>query len=172
MGGFGSTRWNGIPTRRQAESCLILTAPRSEMLDSRGGFYRWPKYGFTLRYSFSPVAGGGGWIRLQGYGYAQAIEIEETPANLGGSRRWFRCPRCDRRAFKLYEPPRSRLILCRVCHDLSYESAQASGAFYYELFKTCARQAGCTSTVMREAIRARIGGYVIAGIVGQPVPDE
>jgi hypothetical protein len=171
MGGFGSTRWDGVRTRRQAESCLALTAPRSEVLDRCGGFYRWPRYGLTLRYSFSPMAGGGGWMRLHGYGYAQTIQIEETRANLGGLRYWFRCPWCGRRAFKLYDPPRFRRFLCRVCHNLSYESAQASGATYYELFKTCARQAGCTSTLMREAIRAGIGGYVIAGLIGEPIPD-
>lgn len=174
MGGFGSTRWNFTRTRRQAESCLILTAPRSGsgVLESGGGVYRWPRYGWILRYSLSPAPGGRVWMHLHGLGVAQAMEIEATPANLGGLRRWFRCPGCDRRAFKLYKPPRTWQFLCRQCHDLSYESAQASGAFYYEIFKRDARALGCSSRVIREAIRGVSGGYVVAHLLGVPEPEK
>jgi predicted RNA-binding Zn-ribbon protein involved in translation (DUF1610 family) len=41
---------------------------------------------------------------------------------LRGSRPWFRCPNCGRRAGKLYLPVGGRHFMCRRCYDLAYES--------------------------------------------------
>jgi len=41
-----------------------------------------------------------------------------------GSRVWFGCPHCGRRCQKLYLPSGAGRYLCRVCHDLSYETRQ------------------------------------------------
>ena len=63
------------------------------------------------------------------------INLETTPCNLGGERWWFRCPLvkngspCERRCFKLYEPPGADYFGCRECYDLTYESAQTAHEF-------------------------------------------
>jgi hypothetical protein len=49
------------------------------------------------------------------------ITFEHSRGGRGGQRRWFRCPRCGRRMFKLYRPLRSPFFACRQCHDLTYQ---------------------------------------------------
>lgn len=44
-----------------------------------------------------------------------------TRPHFGGRRYWWLCPQCGRRCAYLYGGP---LFLCRVCHGLTYESAQ------------------------------------------------
>lgn len=41
-----------------------------------------------------------------------------------GQRLCLLCPRCSRRAFKLYRPVWLQAFACRVCHNLSYTSVQ------------------------------------------------
>lgn len=48
----------------------------------------------------------------------QDIALQHTPCNYGGSRPWFTCPRCDRRAAVLYLA--GALFQCRRCADVSY----------------------------------------------------
>ena len=67
------------------------------------------------------------------------INLETTPCNFGGERWWFRCPLvrgdspsgepCNRRCFKLYEPPGADYFGCRECYDLTYKSAQTAHEF-------------------------------------------
>jgi hypothetical protein len=47
-----------------------------------------------------------------------------TSCNFGGSRPWFVCPGCDRRAAILYEEEEemSGAVLCRHCLELGYQS--------------------------------------------------
>lgn len=51
------------------------------------------------------------------------LQVIRTACNYGGSRPWLVCPNCERRSGKLYvvgcEP------FCRLCHDLTYQSAQS-----------------------------------------------
>jgi hypothetical protein len=48
-----------------------------------------------------------------------------TVATRGRGRRLcLQCPRCGRRAFKLYRPMHLRAFACRTCHNLSYTSVQ------------------------------------------------
>ena len=167
---MSSTRWSGIPTRRRVESCLILQAPRTrrspQFLSDFSGVWRWPKYGYSLAYNFTRELNRA-WLTLP----AQVIKLESTSPNYGGVRWWWLCPKCDRRAARLYLPNHERLFLCRLCHDLSYESAQASRAWYYQLYKNSARslpKGYCTATVFRESIRAGIGGSLVADLIGRP----
>jgi len=65
----------------------------------------------------------------------QWIDLETTPCNFGGERWWFRCPLvkngqpCERRCFKLHEPPGANRFGCRECYDLTYESVQTAHEF-------------------------------------------
>lgn len=58
------------------------------------------------------------------------IRLQSTPTQFGGIRWWFTCPLsrngvpCDRRTAKVYLPPGGKYFGCRICHDLTYRSAQ------------------------------------------------
>ena len=49
--------------------------------------------------------------------------LTTTTPRFGGFRYWFLCPRCGRRAGKLYHVER---WACRRCHDLAYSSQRVS----------------------------------------------
>lgn len=55
-----------------------------------------------------------------GQSYRNAIDITSTPCTYGGSRPWFRCPRCYDRCAKLYL--RWGHFRCRKCNQISYQS--------------------------------------------------
>jgi len=178
MGGSGSTRWNGTPTRRQADGSFRLPAPPAWMVEARAGLWRWQKFGYFVRFDLDGPAEALLRYPTRRGAARQSVGLESTPANLGGSRWWWLCPDCDRRCGKLYLPPRSDLFACRLCHALSYESAQASRAGYYATFKSLARQCPkirpgfrigrATATDLREVIRERIGGFTVAPYAGIP----
>lgn len=48
----------------------------------------------------------------------EALQVERTRCSLGGSRPWFVCPSCRRRAVKLYL--RDSKFRCRICQGLRY----------------------------------------------------
>lgn len=50
----------------------------------------------------------------------QEASIDRTPCSLGGSRPWFRCPSCNRRAAVLFN--RGGLFRCRSCSGVVYTS--------------------------------------------------
>lgn len=186
---MSSARWNGIATRRQADGSYRIIAPPAWMIEARAGKYVWPKSGFVVRVDIrperSPVAA---LLRFNLGDGMQAARLVSTPSNLRGLRWWWLCPECDRRCLKLYFPPRAVRFACRICHDLSYESAQSSRQRYYELFKSSAqhvqprgpqreylRSVGIrpmTATYFRERLRERIGGFTVAPYEGIPEPLE
>jgi len=51
---------------------------------------------------------------------ANGIAFCYSPGGRGGLRRWFCCPTCGRRMFKVYRPSGSNVFACRQCHDLTY----------------------------------------------------
>ncbi len=53
------------------------------------------------------------------------VRWDVTTPRYGGRRYWWLCPSCGRRCAAIYGGPR---FLCRVCHNLTYETAQ-SGDF-------------------------------------------
>ena len=55
-----------------------------------------------------------------GHHIDECIRIERTDCNYGGSRPWFQCTRCYRRAAKLFL--RGSRFACRKCHRLVYAS--------------------------------------------------
>lgn len=72
--------------------------------------------GVRLAYSFKH---GDGWRDA-----SQHIAVTTTPCHLGGSRPWFSCPACGRRAGVLFL--RSGRFACRRCQHISYQSQSAS----------------------------------------------
>jgi hypothetical protein len=61
-------------------------------------------------------------MRLHIRNTQQDVYLHTTTLHFGGVRWWFRCPRCGRQSAKLYLPRHGSVFLCRVCHDLTYES--------------------------------------------------
>jgi hypothetical protein len=55
----------------------------------------------------------------------QPITISRSPCKSGGERRWFLCPRCDRRVAILYSKP---YFKCRHCLGLPYASQRQLAA--------------------------------------------
>lgn len=49
-----------------------------------------------------------------------AIDLAWTRLPSGGSRPWFRCPTCGRRAGRLYVADVSRAPSCRLCAQVKY----------------------------------------------------
>jgi hypothetical protein len=49
------------------------------------------------------------------------ISLERTPCHFGGSRVWFKCPSCGKRAYVLYLGGNGNFS-CRTCHNLAYNS--------------------------------------------------
>jgi hypothetical protein len=62
----------------------------------------------------------GGMLRM---GDGQTIRLTTTQPHFGGQRFWFVCG-CGRRSGRLYLPAGETLFRCRLCCDLTYQSAQ------------------------------------------------
>ena len=58
------------------------------------------------------------------------INIDETPCNYGGRRKWFLCPECIRRVAILCLC--GKFFLCRHCYQLPYRSQQQGRATRYQ----------------------------------------
>lgn len=163
MGGLNSGRWGGYCARQQADASFILCAPLGRLLPailaSRRLVWKWPAFG---RHALGDVYGDIGQglrVRLTGLGHGQTICIEATTPNYGGLRLWWTCPDCQRRSGKLYMPPRASRFACRLCHDLSYESAQMSRGLWPAVWQADARNLGCSTRFFRETFRAFNGAY-------------
>lgn len=138
MGGIFSGR-TAYATTPDDRDCLKIDVNEfTEILDDdRGvaGTYSWPT-GASISWATITDHGRDG-IRLQ-YSLDEAEDEDEcersypvwitrTECNFGGTRPWFRCPRCEKRLGKLYLPPDEAMFLCRHCHDFGYTSSRASG---------------------------------------------
>jgi hypothetical protein len=74
----------------------------------------------------------------------QFFEYEALKNHLGGHRWFFLCPKCAKRASKLFLPPengnRERKYLCKVCHRLKNQSAlQGQNNMYRKVTKPLKR---------------------------------
>ena len=174
MGGLGSTRWGNARVKRQADGCFMICAPRSTspLFETSRGFFFWKRYGLSIIYELKqdPFDEASRTLELKRnlFFLRQLIEMQSTRPAFGGLRWWFLCPSCYRRSGKLYAPGQYSLFKCRVCYDLSYESAQNAGAFYYRIFQLRARELKSSVHHAREEMRA--GGNTVESLTGQPVP--
>lgn len=157
MGGYGSG-W------RQTRDCTddyirldVRWLKRQGYLQpGRSGMVHWSRRGerfasvnfdssegqITLRYKTRPR--GGEWQDRH-----CPIAVEWTPCPLGGTRAWFRCPACGRRAALLYG---AETFACRYCLQLAYESQREAPNF------RALRKA--------QGIHEKLGG---SGIIDEPV---
>lgn len=91
-GGYFTWRWSNSYTGEEVGSIGIMTTADS------------------ARLSFNSV----------GTPVTQEVRITRTPCHFGGSRPWFRCPRCWRRVGVLFL--RSSNFMCRHCGRVAYAS--------------------------------------------------
>lgn len=135
MGGFGSgNRWrHGTRDTCEASKRIDIRYMRSkDMLrpGSQGSLswnrngqpngsinYRMYEAAMVLDYRTRPV--GGDWVPV-----IEHIAIDKQEQPYGGSRRFFRCPRCNRRCLVLYGDTHFR---CRKCQNLAYASQNGDG---------------------------------------------
>ena len=73
----------------------------------------------SLNLSYQLVTGEGSAVAVD-----EVVNLRSTKTSLGGIRRWFECPGCNRRSRILYGPR----FRCRLCHGLWYESQFESRA--------------------------------------------
>lgn len=137
MGGYNSSRWGGYLRKTAVSECSTLSVndwPR-DLLAARFAAGAPVYYGETRTARFVDELIDGLFERTSqrtGKTYArtldsqrgQAVGVARTPCHFGGFRYWLVCPACARRCGKLYCPPYSKRYLCRLCHDLSYTTAQ------------------------------------------------
>ena len=173
MGGPGSGSWHRWNLGSTVEDCLTLDINRlvKDGLidpDSRAGSLSWTRiqtgrqvasvgcrldsFGpddATFRLSYT-VGRGGNKRPIE-----EAIRLQTTRPYFGGTRWWFTCPNCDRRAAKLHSPPGGDLFLCRTCYGLTYQS-QRESPYYRGVSKA-------------QKIRLKLGGsqYML-----EPFPEK
>lgn len=147
MGGYGSTRWGLHDKKATVDNSIRLSVkdimraipkPIIEAQHSWDSMLSWRRADVTtyvMKYalewsetdtpylilSYSPrfVNGVAHWKN-------ETVDLQFTPCAYGGRRYWFTCPRCDRRAGCLYISPRDSRWACRICHKLTYKSAQTA----------------------------------------------
>lgn len=55
-----------------------------------------------------------------------SILLNSSRTGFGGTRLWFSCPICDKRAGILYRHPTSQILGCRTCLKLDYKKHRYS----------------------------------------------
>ena len=128
MGGYGSGRWTRYASKTDDFSKIDLSELRrwGSLEPGRTGTLTWSiagevhskvgyhahQDGFRLVYRHKR-AGADEWTTIDEF-----IPYTYTGQNLGGQRRWFKCPGCGGRARVLYGGERYR---CRKCYGLVYD---------------------------------------------------
>jgi hypothetical protein len=144
MGGIGSG-WQ-CERKLAVEDCLTLPASLFRRKVAEGAFasgtVSWSHPGAdpfaSIRYAATLSHDGSGYIRLRymarGESMDYRVRLVTTRPNYGGLRWWFLCPvsaerGIEKRAAKLYLPPRAKVFGCREAHDLTYQSCRESWQF-------------------------------------------
>lgn len=131
MGGWGSTRWHSHRKKVTVEDCFVIEA---QAVARHGRCTVWTvertREGMLRLLPIDMMLGSFGdesFVRVSQDESMQWISMHSTPLPWGGKLRWwFGCPVCQRRCAKLYVPPGSVDVQCRVCYDLTYRSCQQS----------------------------------------------
>lgn len=139
MGGYGSTRWNGIYTRPVTEEGLILDGYKMipKVLKIRGsstgcqGQFTWSRNGEYMADIGYTLQGNTLTLNYRKSGEAvppYSVELSPNNQPQGGLRYLFLCPvqGCGRRTAKLYLPNGRRIFGCRQCHNVTYQACNES----------------------------------------------
>jgi transposase-like protein len=140
MGGYGSTRWGGIPIKYTTTECHrfdIKTMPFAEYMQApepHGRQYYWTQRGKPsgdIAVYFYPAQSCLIFVYEASNEQSrqridERIRVSKTPLHLGGFQYFIHCPECDRRGRVLYKTPKGSRFLCRDCYKLTYVSCQES----------------------------------------------
>jgi len=127
MGSASSGRWRSHQKRGVVEDCAIFDFAASDGGDITPTILRsHPDLRLvratldvaSVLVSFQAMDAG------QFVGHEQSVATSTTQLHFGGTRRWFVCPRCDRRVRVVLLPRGRRELGCRACFGLSYLSRQ------------------------------------------------
>lgn len=125
-------RWNKKDITESYQALDMATFAKAvDLTTPRVGSWLWT-YSSGRQSSISYVVSPGQGVRLsytsnrQDYNYL--IKVDTTTPHYGGVRYWWLCPHCGRRVRILYGGSR---FLCRHCHNLTYETAQAGKHDFY-----------------------------------------
>ena len=178
---MGRHRWT---SRFTVEECLPLdvekfhrAGPALANASPASGTMFWTRHGDvvgTIRYEIIPSPPGVS-VRLPRQSIALDNEnrlvgeclmrIATTLPYLGGRRFWFLCG-CGRRVGKVYLPSEQQIFACRICHNLTYKSAQQHDQRKYDL----ARDSEALDAVFEAALgvpnakRARLAALGIGAL--------
>lgn len=81
----------------------------------------------------------------------EVIDLVFTSPYFGGTRFWFRCPRCGRRVGALYFPNGGRYFWCRRCYNLTYQSCNESHQ-YDALYAILAQDMGIPPYAVKKVL--------------------
>jgi ribosomal protein L37AE/L43A len=91
-----------------------------------GGYCSWSRHGnkiASINYTINVEGINLTWSNRQGETITQKINLITTKQKFGNERYYFQCPKCGRKAFKLYA---GSYFYCRYCYNLTYTSCQES----------------------------------------------
>lgn len=128
MGGIGSGRWGARATRPRVETTPwvdVLDWYRARVLKPGSAFKAiWRCWEDETVFDVRVIEPGSVVVSYRAGGDApetigERVSVEWSLWSFRGPRPAFTCPRCARRAMRLYARPR---LACRICHQLAYES--------------------------------------------------
>jgi hypothetical protein len=135
LGGTGSGRYERYGAKRTTSSYdtldvrwlsrkgLLRSGVAATITFSRNNVVR-SSVGFSTDSDGSRVTYRSANKATEPYNVDQRISLSSTACHLGGERNWFSCPKCFRRVAILYC---GRIVGCRTCLNLSYQSQNESG---------------------------------------------
>ena len=127
MGGRGSgrrTSYGGKPETHDAMPLDIRKLTRKGLLVPGNSLsYKWSVNdqqvaGISIRVEFNYGLMLSYRVKSTGEVVEQLVQTQTSPCHLGGQRRWFTCPGCNKKVAMLYAP--GKYFACRLCGGLAY----------------------------------------------------
>ena len=127
MGGRGSgrrTSYGGKPETHDAMPLDIRKLTRKGLLVPGNSLsYKWSVNdqqvaGISIRVEFNYGLMLSYRVKSTGEVVEQLVQTQTSPCHLGGQRRWFTCPGCNKKVAMLYAP--GKYFVCRQCGGLAY----------------------------------------------------
>ena len=127
MGGRGSgrrTSYGGKPETHDAMPLDIRKLTRKGLLVPGNSLsYKWSVNdqqvaGISIRVEFNYGLMLSYRVKSTGEVVEQLVQTQTSPCHLGGQRRWFTCPGCNKKVAMLYAP--GKYFACRQCGGLAY----------------------------------------------------